>query len=113
MASRGTHQRHVAPARPGGSARAIATYLVSVRPLLQEITESRRTFIRHIGLLMEEARHAGRGTVVQAAGRIGRDEGATFRSLRAQLDRLEPPAACEVAHASIVRWVELHLAACG
>jgi hypothetical protein len=98
--------------RPGGSARAIATYLVSVRPLLQEVTDSRRAFIRHIGLLMEEARQASRAVVVQAAGRIGRDEGAGFRSLLAQIDGIAPPAGCEPCHSALVRWVELHLAAC-
>ncbi len=111
MVSRAPRQRHGLP-RTGGTARAIATYLVSVRPLLQEITEARRAFIRHIGLLMEEARHAGRQVVVQAAGRIGRDEGAGFRSLRAQLERMEPPGACEAAQAAITKWINLHLAAC-
>ena len=105
--------RNRAPApRPNGSARAIATYLVGVRPLLGEITESRRAFIRHIGMLMEEARHAGRAVVVQAAGRIGRDEGQAFRGLRTQLDRLPPPAACDGCHQSIVKWTDLHTAAC-
>ena len=98
--------------RPGGSPRAIATYLVSVRPLLQEVTDSRRAFIRHIGILMEEARQASRAVVVQAAGRIGRDEGAGFRSLLAQLNALAPPAGCESCHDALVRWVELHLGAC-
>ena len=40
---------------PNSSPRAIAGYLVSVKPLLQEVTESRRAFIRHLGVLMEPA----------------------------------------------------------
>jgi hypothetical protein len=105
--------RHGSPAlRASSSPRAIAGYLVGVKPLLQEITESRRAFIRHIGILMEEARTAGRMVVVQAAGRIGRDEGHAFRTLRAQLDQLAPPPACEGCHRAIVRWVDLHVAAC-
>jgi hypothetical protein len=106
--------RHRAPAiRPTSSSpKAIAAYLVSVKPLLGEVTESRRAFIRHIGLLLEEARSAGRMVVVQAAGRIGRDEGQAFRSLKAQLEQVEAPPACLPCHKAILRWVDLHVEAC-
>ena len=112
MVATDTARNRTLATRPNGSARAIATYLVEVRPLLAEITESRRAFIRHIGVLMEDARHAGRGVVVQAAGRIGRDEGQAFRGLRAQLDRLPPPAPCDGCHQAVVKWTDLHVAAC-
>lgn len=112
MAMRSAVRQRALAQRTSSSPRAITGYLVGVKPLLQEITESRRAFIRHIGILMEEARTSGRMVVVQAAGRIGRDEGQAFHSLRQQLDRMVPPPACEECHRAIVTWVDLHVAAC-
>lgn len=94
------------------SPKAIAQYLVTVKPLLHEVTESRRAFIRHIGLLLEEARTAGRMVVVQAAGRIGRDEGQAFRQLKQHLELIPAPPPCDPCHRAIVKWVDLHVAAC-
>lgn len=111
MATRTIRPRASAP-RPSSSPRAIAGYLIAIKPLLAEITDSRRAFIRHIGLLMEEARSAGRMVVVQAAGRIGRDEGHEFRALRAQLNQIVPPPACASCHSAIVQWVDRHVDAC-
>jgi ribosomal protein L37AE/L43A len=107
------HSRHRSPMpRQSSSPKAIAGYLVAVKPLLSEVTEARRTFIRHIGLLLEEARSSGRMVVVQAAGRIGRDEGHAFRSLKQQLERVEAPPACDPCHRAILQWVDLHVRAC-
>lgn len=100
-----------APSR-SGSPRAVAGYLHQLKRFLTEASECRRSFVREIGVLMEESRRASRGTIAQAAGRTGRDQGQDFRQLRTDLVVLQPPPSCMQCHVAVQRWIEKHVLAC-
>jgi hypothetical protein len=101
-----------ARARPAGSPRAIADYLIALRPILADAVESRRVFVRQLGLLIEEARHGGRALVAQSAGRIGREQGPVFQQLRIRVERLPAPPGCEACHHAVGLWLEKQSEAC-
>jgi hypothetical protein len=86
--------------------------LQQLRRFLAEASECRRSFVREIGVLMEESRRSNRGTIAAAAGRAGRDQGAYFRQLRSDLSVLQPPASCMQCHVAVQRWIEKHVSAC-
>src|SRR5438067_4556188 len=70
----------VAPPKAADSSpKAVAAYLVELRPLIARDAEHRRAFIREIGLLVEGARSGKPHEVAIAAGRVGRDYGMGFR----------------------------------
>lgn len=95
-----------------GSPRAIAEYLLALRPILNDAVEARRVFIRQLGLLIEEARHGGRAGVAQSAGRIGREQGPVFQQLRVRVERVHPPPGCEDCQKMAVLWLEKQNDAC-
>ena len=94
------------------SPRQVADYLLALRPILGDAVESRRLFIRQLGLLIEEARHGGRNIVAQTAGRIGREQGPIFQQLRARIDRIPAPPGCEDCQQMITLWLEKQNEAC-
>jgi len=94
------------------SPRAVADYLVALRPILADAVESRRVFIRQLGLLIEEARHGGRALVAQSAGRIGREHGPVFQQLRTRIERLRAPAGCEDCQRAVSLWLDKQTEAC-
>lgn len=94
------------------SPRHIAAYLIALKRLLADATRQRHSFMREVGILMEESRQVGRAAVAQTAGRVGRDHGQAYRHLRAAADRLTPPVACVPCHGAVRGWLDAHVAAC-
>ena len=94
------------------SPRAIADYLLAMRPILVDAVEARRLFIRQLGMLMEEARHGGRAAVTQSAGRIGREQAPVFQQLRNRVERLRAPVGCEECQRAVGLWVDKQSEAC-
>ena len=51
----------------GSSAREVAAYLVALRPILSSATEARRTWVKRIGALMEDARNGNGAQLARSA----------------------------------------------
>jgi hypothetical protein len=101
-----------APRPPAsGSPRATALYLHDLRPLLASAADARRSFVRELGGLMDDASRSTRRMIAQAAGAAGRDHAGYFRQLKVRLEDLSPPAGCQACHHAAQRWVDRHLEA--
>jgi hypothetical protein len=96
----------------GSSAREVAAYLVALRPILSSATEARRTWVKRIGVLMEDARKGHAGQVARSAAGIGQDTAGTFRSGRSRLAQLKPPRGCTECHRALLLWLEKLVGAC-
>jgi hypothetical protein len=94
------------------SPRAIAAYLVALRPTLAASLLARQEWVRRMGVLMEDARRGNAATVAAGAGRLGGEFGARFRDGVAALSRLTPPPACAVCHRESMRWLERLVEGC-
>ena len=98
---------------PGLSqARAVAAYLVGLRPILTSATHARQAWVKRIGLLMADTSRGNPQLIAQQAGQIGRDHGAAFRDAQRALDRLKPPIECSACHGSLVAWIEKLVQSC-
>ena len=96
----------------GSSAREVASYLVALRPILSSATEARRTWVKRIGVLMEDARKGNAGLVTRSAGSIGQDTVGTFRTGRARLEQMKAPKTCAECHRALALWLDKLVAAC-
>jgi hypothetical protein len=96
----------------GSSAREVASYLVALRPILSSATEARRTWVKRIGVLMEDARKGNAAQVTRSAGSIGHDTAGVFRSGRARLEQMKPPRTCADCHRSLALWLDKLVKAC-
>lgn len=92
--------------------RAAAEYLKWLRPIVREGIESRRGFVREIGLVVNEARKGQDSLVAQMAGRVGRDTMPTFRELQARLLHQPPPERCQPCFDAVSTWLTSHVQAC-
>ena len=98
---------------PGLSqARAVAAYLVGLRPILASATQTRQAWVKRIGLLMADTSRGNPQLITQQAGQIGRDHGAAFRDAQRALDRLKPPPECSACHGALVAWIEKLVRSC-
>lgn len=86
------------------SPRAAADYLVKLRPILGEATGARRALVLSLTSLAEDVRRSG-AMVTERAGAIGAERIVTFHDLRARLDGMAPPPACETCHLTLGRWL--------
>src|SRR5213595_2690389 len=86
-------------------ARAVAAYLVALRPILVTATQARQAWVKRIGVLMADMRMGNPQLIAQQAGQIGRDHGTSFREAERALDRLKPPVECSGCHGSLVAWL--------
>jgi hypothetical protein len=98
--------------RDGASAREVAAYLVALRPILASATEARRTWVKRVGVLMEDARKGNGAQVARSAASIGHDTAGTFRHGRSRLELLKPPRGCGECHRALLLWLEKLVAAC-
>ena len=98
--------------RPGGSLRDVAAYLTGLRPVLVEALQGRQSWVRRIGVLLEDARHGNATLVAQAAGRVGKEQVSQFRQCRQQLERLHPPLECQECHAAMASWLDQLINVC-
>jgi hypothetical protein len=96
----------------GSSPQRIASYLIALRPILGHAMQGWDTWTRRIGVLMEDVRHGSPSLVAFGAGRIGREQAATFRAARSQLERLQPPPSCELCQHALTRWLDSLIEAC-
>jgi hypothetical protein len=100
------------PAKPLSPTRALAQYLTQVRVLLTEATESRRAWVRQIGIMMQDARTRPLAMVSPAAGKIGSEQMSRFGELRERLAKLEPPAGCGDLQSLFNGWLDRHTEVC-
>jgi len=94
------------------AARPVASYLLALRPALQQAIAGRETWLGEIGAMLEDVR---RGNIAQAthdAGRIGRERVGQFRDYRARIGRLWPPRPCADCHRAVVTWLDQLIAVC-
>jgi hypothetical protein len=103
---------HIAGRPEASSARDLASYLVRLRPILAGATEARRVWVRRIAVLTADARRGDPVGMTGAASGMGRDTLTTFRSSRAQVERLRPPRGCAECHRALVQWLDKLIAAC-
>jgi len=96
----------------GSSPQRIASYLVAVRPILGHAMRGWDTWIQRIGALMEDVRHGSPSLVALRAGRIGREQAATFREARSQVERLQPPPSCVACQHALTKWLDSLIEAC-
>ena len=88
------------------SPRAVAAYLISLKPILAGATDTRQQWVRRIGLLMVDTRHGNATSLAHAAGAIGREHISSFRETRRNLDRLRPPPTCQTCHLALAGWID-------
>ena len=100
------------PARPVSPARAMAIYLTALRGLLNEATESRRAWVRQIGIMMQDARTRPMAMVSPMAGKIGSEQMSRFGELRERVQKLEPPPGCTDLQALLHGWLDRHMEVC-
>jgi HAMP domain-containing protein len=98
--------------RNPSSPRAVAVYLLAVRPRLQEAIGTRRELIRGIGRLLAAAGEGHTRGVAMTAGRVGGEHVAPFRQVRRSLDGLVVPPPCLAAHRALVGWLDAQIATC-
>src|SRR5438034_493811 len=92
--------------------RAVAAYLVALRPVLTHATETRQVWVKRIGVLMADTVHGNPALTAQRAGEIGRDHGTAFRDAERALERLHPPPECTSCHVEVTRWLQKLVRAC-
>jgi hypothetical protein len=98
--------------RNPSSPRAVALYLLAVRPRLREAIAARRELIRGIGRLLVAAGEGHTLGVAMTAGRVGGEHLAPFRQLRRGLDGFVVPPPCAAAHRALAGWLDAQIATC-
>lgn len=99
------------PPQPS-SARAIARYLIGLRPVLIDACAVRNDWVKRLGILIGEARSGDIARVSRGAGQLGRDFSDRFRNTRSRVDLLQPPPECDVCHAAVRAWASALLSSC-
>lgn len=99
-------------ANAASSAREVVAYLLALRPVMAGVMEQRRTWIRDVGLLIEEARTGDPITLSRRAGQLGHGQLPAFREARQQHTHLLPPPQCYALHESVAGWLDRHVDAC-
>ena len=97
---------HSGSRQNASSPRAVAAYLISLKPVLAGATATRQQWVRRIGLLMADTRHGNATSLAHAAGAIGREHISSFRETRRNLDRLHPPPTCRTCHLALAGWID-------
>jgi hypothetical protein len=90
----------------------IIHYLRGLSGTLQEVSETRRVWIRQLGPLIQEAHRKDPNLVARSAATLGQDQLGVFRASRARLVQLAPPPACVTCHAAALSWLDEHITAC-
>lgn len=94
--------------KPASIPVAIVAYLKAARVLVAGATASRQSWIRELGGLLR-----AEGDVAAArALTVGTAQRERFVDLRAQLDVLPVPTACDECQGALARWLEKHIASC-
>ncbi|HEY3108546.1 MAG TPA: hypothetical protein VGL23_07320 [Chloroflexota bacterium] len=97
---------------PASSGRAIARYLVGLRPVLGDACAARDEWVRRLGLLSGGA-HSGEALrVARGSGRLGCEFGQLFGQTRSRIELLSPPPECDLCHAAARAWAHALLGSC-
>jgi len=97
---------------PTSSARAIARYLVGLRPVLGDACATRNEWVRRLELLVEGAHSEDALRIARRSGSLGREFGQRFRQARSRIDLLSPPPECDLCHAAVRAWAHSLLGSC-
>jgi hypothetical protein len=92
--------------------RAIAGFLVTLKPMVARAVEIRASWIKELGLLFAEVQHGNPSQVTARAGRLGREHVGAFREVQTAVDRLAPPEGCQEIFASVLIWTDALVKAC-
>jgi hypothetical protein len=92
--------------------KAVAGYLLAVRPMVGTAAETRRTFIRDLGRLLQQIKLGDNQLLAKATGQLGAEGRAAFRDVGLAMEGLRPPPACSDCHDAVQGWVQMHVAAC-
>jgi hypothetical protein len=90
---------------------AVRAYLRELRPTVERLTESRMTFIRRIGTLMEQVRLGDAPGFETEANEVGRSAASQYRYARLRIATLPVPAVCEACHEGAISWIDMLIAA--
>jgi hypothetical protein len=99
-------------ANAAASARGVVAYLLALRPIMAGVIEQRRTWIRDVGLLIEESRTGDPITLSRKAGQLAHGQLGAFREARTQHTHLLPPPQCYPLHEAVAGWLDKHVEAC-
>ncbi|TAK21926.1 MAG: hypothetical protein EPO26_13175 [Chloroflexota bacterium] len=93
-------------------ARQLANYLTGLRAIVTEATDSRRIWVRQIGILIQDVRNRPVAMVKPQADQIGTEQLAAFQEIRDKLEKLKPPPNCEDCQSLFNIWLDKHVAVC-
>lgn len=96
-----------------GVVRAVAVYLRAIRPIVGAVAVSRQSWVRDMGVLLEDARHGSSAAIARSAGRIGANQRTVFRDAQRQVEGLPVPPPCVSVRSAILGWLEKQDQACG
>ena len=97
--------------RTQSSPRAVASYLIQLRPYLSEASGARQAMIRSLTGLADDIRRGG-PFVPERAHVIGRERIVTFFTVRDKIAQLTVPPACESCHLTLGRWLDRLIDCC-
>jgi hypothetical protein len=94
------------PPLPASSGRAIARYLVGLRPVLGDACATRDEWVGGLGLLIQDAQSGDVAGAARQAGKLGHELGQRFQQTRSRIDLLSPPPECDDCHAAVRAWAD-------
>lgn len=97
---------------PSEAIRPRAAYLKAARALLVEATESRRGWVRRVGILLQDARAKPPEMVAPNVAREGTEQREAFGEIRGRLLALVPPPSCARWQALAIEWLDVLDGAC-
>jgi len=92
--------------------KAVAAYLMAVRPVVASATETRRAFIRELGRLLQAVRLGDAKVLARSTAELGASGREDFREVALTLARHRPPPACAECRDAVSGWIQMHVEAC-
>jgi len=97
---------------PPPDLKARVAYLKAIRALMVEASDSRKAWIRQVGVLIVDAHNSPPQEIAHAAGASGTQQRAAFFSVRERVSALDVPPGCEECSDAFLAWLDKHLLAC-
>ena len=88
------------------SPREVARFLIGLKPIVARAIEIRQSWIKELGILVEDARAGNAAQVTTRAGRLGREHVNAFRDTRGSAERQKPPQGCEDIQKALLQWLD-------
>src|SRR5207237_7417582 len=92
--------------------RATVAYLKAIRALMTEASDSRKAWIRQVGVLIVDARTKPPAEIAPVAGLCGAEQRSAFTSVRERVSAVDVPPGCEECGDAFLAWLDKHLLAC-